>query len=191
MLISFEGIDGSGKSTQVRRLKEYLEGKGKKVEVSHEPTGGYWGRKFLRSITTGPRMTKKEEVECLLRDRKQHYATFLPLLEAGVYVLLDRYFLSMVAYQGANGGEVENLLRWNRDIVPDPDLCLYLDILPEKAVERIKGRGEGETKLETLSFLTRVREIYARFTFPWLHRIDADGNADEVATRVVLEFERH
>lgn len=98
-LIVFEGIDGTGKSTHIGHLRKYLEGKGLEVVQSFEPTRGQWGRMLRDSAVTG-RLSVEEEVALFLKDRREHVETLIaPALARGAWVLLDRYYLSMMAYQ--------------------------------------------------------------------------------------------
>lgn len=98
-LIVFEGIDGTGKSTHIGHLRKYLEGKGLEVVQSFEPTRGRWGRMLRDSAVTG-RLSVEEEVALFLKDRREHVETLIaPALARGAWVLLDRYYLSMMAYQ--------------------------------------------------------------------------------------------
>lgn len=100
-LIVFEGIDGCGKSTQVKMLSDYLTSKGIKNVVSAEPTHGKFGTAVREAAARGERMCPKDEMAYLLNDRAEHVTTFIrPELEEGTWVILDRYYLSMLAYQG-------------------------------------------------------------------------------------------
>ena len=102
-LIVFEGIDGTGKSTHIGHLRKYLEDRGVEVVQSFEPTRGPWGRMLRDSAVTG-RLSVREEVDLFLKDRREHVETLIaPALARGAWVLLDRYYLSMMAYQGARG----------------------------------------------------------------------------------------
>ena len=103
-LIVFEGIDGSGKSTRIRALAPYLRACGIEVVTDCEPTHGPWGMKVREAALAGRRLSLDEEVACLLEDRREHVRDLIePSLERGAWVLLDRYYLSMMAYQGASG----------------------------------------------------------------------------------------
>ena len=103
MLIVFEGIDGTGKSTQVRLLAQALEERGLTVVTSREPTDGPFGQKLRLSMITG-RLSPEEELALFHEDRRDHVEhLILPALEAGKVVILDRYFFSTMAYQGARG----------------------------------------------------------------------------------------
>ncbi|HBN54534.1 MAG TPA: dTMP kinase, partial [Stenotrophomonas sp.] len=140
LLIAIEGIDGAGKSTLARGLADLLEQAGAGVVLSKEPTDGPWGTRLRASAATG-RLSPEEEVDLLLRDRRQHVEErVVPALERGEVVILDRYFPSMVAYQGAAGLPVDELLHLNA-FAPRPHLLLLLDLPPATGLARIRARG--------------------------------------------------
>lgn len=186
-LLVFEGIDGTGKSTQIRRLVDWLRGRGQDVIASREPTDGPWGRKILQSAITG-RMPLAEELECFLEDRREHVnQTILPALHAGNWVVLDRYYLSNMAYQGARGMDPAEIRRRNEEFAPVPDLVFWLDLPVDLAMGRIGRRGEGDTAFEKRESLEACRRIFAQLegeTF--LRRIDAAQEADAVFRDVCM-----
>ncbi len=127
LLIAIEGIDGAGKSTLARRLATTLEAAGARVVLSKEPTNGPWGTQLRQSAATG-RLSADEEAELLIRDRHEHVDTLIaPALARGDIVILDRYFPSMLAYQGAAGLPLDDLLERNA-FAPRPDVLLLLDL---------------------------------------------------------------
>lgn len=160
----FEGTDGSGKSTQMRMLGSYLEGKGVPVWYTREPTGDLPIGNLLRSCLTGKISTNEYTIAALFAaDRLDHiYAEngILKKLEAGYTVLCDRYYLSSFAY---NGGIVplEWVIELNRQAMEAmrPDLVVYLDLPVEEAMRRIARRGEKE-RYETLERQRITREKY-------------------------------
>jgi dTMP kinase len=160
-LIVVEGIDGAGKSTQVRRLAEALRSAGHAVTQSREPTDGPWGRK-IRASAAAQRMSLADELHAFIEDRKQHVAEVIrPALDRGEVVFLDRYYFSTIAYQGARGGEVAAIRRANEAIAPKPDLVLLIDFDPAAALERIRGqRGDTPDEFEKLDQLQAIRSIF-------------------------------
>ena len=173
-LIVFEGIDGTGKSTHIGHLRKYLEGKGLEVVQSFEPTRGRWGRMLRDSAVTG-RLSVEEEVALFLKDRREHVETLIaPALARGAWVLLDRYYLSMMAYQGARGIDPEVIRAANEEFAPVP---------VSVALERIGNRGERDA-FETEAGLAACRSVFASVHAPWMLRIDADAGKEEVAARV-------
>lgn len=182
-LVVFEGIDGTGKSTQIGRLRKYLEGQGKEIVQGFEPTHGQWGRMLRDSAVTG-RLSVEDEVDLFLKDRREHVETLIaPSLARGAWVLLDRYYLSMMAYQGARGADPSAIRAANEEFAPVPDAVVWLDIPVSVALERIGGRGECDA-FETEAGLTACRNVFASIHEPWMLRVDADAGEDEVAERV-------
>jgi len=187
VLVVFEGIDGAGKSTQVKRLTERLRDQGFVVRVDREPTDGPHGRRLRASATSG-RLSPAEELELFIADRRDHVTDFiLPGLDAGEVVILDRYYFSNAAYQGSRGLDWEEIIRRNEQFAPPPDLLLWLDLPPELSGDRIHGRGNEANEFEKLELLQRCRGIFSRIQHPALCRIDASLGIDAVTG---LIFER-
>ncbi|MEK0451860.1 MAG: hypothetical protein RL088_4128, partial [Verrucomicrobiota bacterium] len=125
-----EGIDGAGKSTVIRRMLAYLAEAGRECVTSFEPTRGPWGMKLRQSMIEG-RLSLEEELELFLKDRAEHVENLiLPALRQGKVVILDRYYISTAAYQGARGVSPEWVLMTNEQFAPKPDLVLLLDFDP-------------------------------------------------------------
>ncbi len=159
-LVVVEGIDGAGKTTFARKLLYFLEKHYSKVCFSSEPTDGPYGREIKRLLKE-EKVKRKRIKELFLKDRKWHVENvIIPALKKGEFVFLDRYYLSTVAYQGAQGFSIKELLKENETIAPIPDLVIFLDILPEIAVQRIKNRAESKSFFEKLEFLKKVAENY-------------------------------
>lgn len=157
VLIAFEGIDGSGKTTQAAKLKAWGEGLGLEVVATKEPTAGTWGKRIRDSKFTA-RMSPQDELDCFVNDRKEHVAALLmPALKRGALVLVDRYYYSTVAYQGARGLDPREVLSLNRAFAPIPDLVFLMDLDPKAGLERIHTRGEGQDLFETVGELTKAR----------------------------------
>ncbi|MCX6876542.1 MAG: dTMP kinase [Verrucomicrobia bacterium] len=159
-LIVIEGIDGTGKSTQVRRLAEWLTSQGREVVASREPTDGPWGRKLRESAASG-RLSAADELAYFLEDRRQHVAAVIaPALAAGKVVVLDRYYFSTMAYQGARGFDPTEIRRLNEAFAPVPDLLLILDLEVAAAHGRIGSRGDSANEFEQRENLERCRQIF-------------------------------
>jgi dTMP kinase len=185
-LVVFEGVDGSGKSTQLQLLAEQL----RQSEIAHlvtgEPTDGPWGRKIRAMARSGERVTPEQELHWFLEDRREHVATVLrPGIEAGQIVLSDRYYLSTVAYQGARGFDPQALLVQSEAECPLPDLALIFEIDPEAGLARVHARGGiAEPAFEDAEFLSRVASVFRSINRPYLARIDARGPIETVARAV-------
>ena len=159
-LVVIEGIDGAGKTTFACALTSLLKRFNINVRFSAEPTSGPYGQK-LKELLKKEKVKRKEIKELFLKDRKWHVENIiLPALKNGEFVILDRYYLSTVAYQGAQGFSIKELLKENETIAPLPDLVIFLNILPEIAIQRIKNREKEKTCFEKLDFLKKVAEIY-------------------------------
>lgn len=187
ILIAVEGIDGAGKTTQVRLLQEALLSCGEPVVVSKEPTDGPWGRKIRESAKNG-RLAPDEELEAFVEDRKQHVAHVIaPALADGKTLILDRFFYSTIAYQGARGGNVERLTEQMLALAPTPDVVLLLDVASAIALPRIaNGRGETPNFFEQPETLERVRGIFLDLAqrLPNICAIDAAGSIDAVRRQI-------
>lgn len=171
-LVAVEGIDGAGKTSIARALVDHLRAAGADVLASKEPTQGQYGAELRASAQSG-RLSPAREAELLLLDRHEHVADVIePALARGAIVVLDRYFPSMVAYQGAEGLDPVELLRCN-DFAPRPDLLLVLDIAPTDGLARIRKRGDQPNAFETEENLARCRAIFLGLDLPHRRIIDA------------------
>jgi len=196
--ITFEGIDGSGKSTQMRILADELRRIGVEVITTCEPGGTPLGRALREAfLETWEPVAPMAELLSFAADRAQHVEYFIkPALAEGKIVISDRYADATFAYQGAGRGFPEEKVDQVIELATGglkPDLTLFFDITVEKALERMAARDENHTKKnrmdeETAEFYTRVREAYlgiakrepARFRV-----IDAMGSMAEIHTQVV------
>lgn len=186
MFIVLEGIDGTGKSTQSKRLAEYFRAQGKTVTLSREPTDGPWGTLLRKSAETG-RLSPEDELQAFLNDRKQHVDELIkPALAAGHVVILDRYYFSTMAYQGARGFDPFLIRKDNEAFAPVPDLLLILDLDVDTAHARIGSRGDMANEFEQRANLARCREIFLSLKDePFVKIIDATSSADEVTQSVL------
>jgi len=185
LFIVIEGIDGTGKSTQARHLGEWFESRGREVILSREPTDGPWGKKLRESAATG-RLSPQDELQYFLNDRRQHVEEKIkPALAAGKVVILDRYYFSTMAYQGARGFDPAEIRRMNEKFAPVPDLLLILDLDVDSAHDRIGHRGDSTNEFEKHESLTRCREIFLSLKDePFARVIDSSGSLDEVGGRI-------
>lgn len=191
--IAIEGLDGSGGSTQLARLRSAFEARGEPVIVSREPSDGPVG-KLIRSQLAGG-VSDGVLPYLFAADRRDHFdSVILPALARGESVLSDRCALSSLAYQAEAHG-LEKVMLLNADF-PPPDLVILLDLDPVVCLERIAARGLPRDRFETLE---RLRSIAAAYdaavdaltgrTEPGVKpftiaRIPAGGTPDDVATRV-------
>jgi dTMP kinase len=194
-LITFEGVEGCGKSTQLRSLAERLSGTGRSVVATREPGGTETGHR-IRAILLDPSETKLDSMaEWLLfeADRRQHVVELLaPALSQGRFVLCDRFSDSTEAYQRAGRGLDAGLLRRVDEIVRGgiaSDLTLLYDLDPREGLERTRRRDAGEpSRFDSapVEFHDRVREAFleiARREPDRIVIIPATGEASEIAAR--------
>jgi len=167
LFIVFEGIDGSGKSTQVERLARRLRRRGLEVVTLREPTQGKWGKKIRELSRTSGSVTPEEELELFIRDRRENVVKNIrPALEAGKTVILDRYYFSTLAYQGARGLDLEEIRRRHRKFAVVPDLVFILDVPVSTGLRRIKDRPIIYGHFEEKEYLKKVRKIFLSFRDP-------------------------
>jgi dTMP kinase len=187
-LIAIEGIDGAGKSTLADLVQNLLIAKKFRVIRSKEPTTGPWGRMLRDSALTG-RLSLEEEVEAFIKDRKEHVATLIiPALREGQVVLLDRYYFSTMAYQGARGVDPNELMRRNETFAPEPDLLVLLDVEPRLGLERIRARGDRANQFEKTGTLEKAREIFNSIQKPYLLRLDGAQRPQVSLDLIALRF---
>ncbi len=206
MFISFEGIEGCGKSTQVQRLARTLESRGIALLTTREPGGTDLGRR-LRELLLAPTdrpMAPEAELLLYTADRAQHLREVIePALAAGKLVLCDRFLDATVAYQGYGRGlGVQAILDLHRSAPLDrrPRRTVLVDLDPEIALERARRRNvetgadvsEGRFEAEELAFHRRVREGYlaiARAEPERLFVVDGNGDPATVAARTLAVVE--
>lgn len=185
-LIIFEGIDGTGKSTQLRLLAERLTGCGLPVITTKEPTEGKYGQQIRALYQSRNDVTMDQELELFIKDRRDHVNRLInPALEQKKIVLCDRYYLSTIAYQGALGADLEAVRRMN-EFAPKPDLALIFQLEPSLAIKRItEKRGDLLNDFEQLDSLTKVSAIFDTLDFSFIHRINSNQPADQVHDDVI------
>jgi dTMP kinase len=194
MFISFEGIDGSGKSTQARRLADFLRARGHDVVLTREPGGSDGAEAIRRLLVEGDPDRWSPETELLLFNaaRRDHLERLiLPVLDRGAWVVSDRFADSTRVYQGATRGDLRELVDALHGLVigREPDLTVVIDMDPEVALSRGLARGSGEDRFEDfgLPFQQKLRAGFLALAgdFPDRIRIvDGMAGADEVARRV-------
>ena len=174
LFIVFEGVDGAGKTTQVRLLAERLQGTGYEVVCLKEPTEGPWGQKLRHLAQHGRQeISPAMELEWFLQDRREDVEhNIQPALARGQIVVLDRYYFSTIAYQGALQLNPEEIRVRNEAFAPPPDLVFLLHLPAAQGLQRVKQRGTL-SHFERLDYLERVAAIFAAMNFPYLRRIDA------------------
>ncbi len=193
--ITFEGGEGAGKTTQARLLVERLRAAGLDVVQTREP-GGSPGAEEIRNIAVSgeaDRWSARTETLLMYAARSDHLErTIRPALEAGRWVVCDRFADSSRVYQGAGGGAPESLIEALDAAVVDgdqPDLTLVFDLPVDVGLERAFGRGLFETRFESkgITFHQKLREGFLEVAQRHPDRcvvIDATGGVDEVSERL-------
>ncbi len=185
LLVVLEGIDGSGKTTQARALVRRLRRRGHKASFFREPTRGRWGREIKRLAARADSLTVEEQLELFVRDRRENVArNLVPALSAGRIVVLDRYYFSTMAYQGAKGIDVERIRRLNESFAVRPDLVLVLDVDAKSGLARIGGRRRRDELFEREDYLVRVREIFRSLRGPRFVHLDGRGDRRAVGREI-------
>ena len=184
-LIVIEGIDGAGKSTQAKALLRKLRAKGRAAVYFREPSRGKWGRELKRKAKRIGSLTPEQELDLFLKDRRENVAKNLkPALAAGKIVVLDRYYFSTIAYQGAKGLDRDRIKRLNKKFAPEPDLVFILDLKAGEGLARISGRRKKDVLFERESYLVKVRRIFRSFKGARFVHIDACQSRQDIARRI-------
>ncbi|MDS9467298.1 dTMP kinase [Paracoccus sp. MBLB3053] len=195
MFISFEGIDGSGKSTQARHLAETLRQSGREVVLTREP-GGSEGAEEIRRLLVeggGERWSPETELLLFMAARRDHVERMIgPALARGEIVISDRFADSSRVYQGLARAENRQLVEELHRLVIgiEPQITFVIDINPETSLARGKSRGGTEDRYESLGleFQQRLRAGFLALSREFPERIrviDGSGSEDEVARRVL------
>jgi dTMP kinase len=195
--ITFEGIDGSGKSTQLRLLAGDLRQKGLDIITTCEPGGTPLGRRLREAfLETEENVAPMAELLLFAADRAQHVEFLIkPALAENRIVISDRYADATFAYQGVGRGFPEATVNRAIELATGglkPDLTLFFDISVEAAVRRMSTRSDDEAKanrmdFETADFYKRVREAYLGIAEREPERfvvVDAEGSVEDIHARV-------
>ena len=185
-LVSLEGIDGSGKSTQAPLLEKYLLERGIQVKYTQEPTKRKIGV-LLRQYLRDPHSSPLVDALLFAADRVEHYLYEIkPLIEDGYIVISDRYVESSIVYQGFENREFE-WIRMINNKVPAPDLRIFIDVSIEDAMQRIESASrENLEKFEQLDLLRRIKDVYSMLIDDGLFAVvSGEGREEEVTKRLV------
>ena len=147
-----------------------------------EPTQGVWGRKIRKILTEGRGdVTPEEELQYFINDRKEDVEqNIAPALEQGKVVLIDRYYYSTAAYQGALGFDPEKIIEDNEAFAPRPNLLFIIQGSLDESFRRIEQGRDGFSSFEKRDYLEKVRNIFDTFTGNHIRRIDSDPQVEEV-----------
>lgn len=193
MLVVFEGIDGSGKTTLINSLLEELIDLNLEAVKFFEPTAMEWGKQIREIFQEGRRLAPKAELKLFMKDRADNVEKQIkPALKEGKIVLQDRYYFSSAAYQGAEGLDWKEIIDNNEKFCVKPDLVFFLDLTPEEALARIEAEGRKKTAPEKEETLTRIdavfREMFLRLSDKKKYEIiflDATKTREELIKDVI------
>jgi dTMP kinase len=193
LFLSFEGIDGSGKSTQARLLAETLRAAGRDVVLTREPGGSPGAEEIRALVLQGDPDRWSPETELLLftAARRDHLErTIRPALAAGKVVICDRFADSTRMYQGRSGLRAQVDALHDTMIATEPDLTILIDMDPVAALGRAKARATAEERFEDfgLSLQEQMRAGFLALAQEYAHRfrvIDGNRPADAVAADVL------
>lgn len=192
ILIVFEGIDGSGKTTQAEILTRNLRKKGVDAVYFREPSKGKWGHLIKRKALIADSLSPQEELALFLKDRKDNVEKNLkPALRQKKAVILDRYYFSTMAYQGARGINPERIRRDNEKFAVRPDMVFILDVEASKGLKRIEDRKKKDMLFEKEEYLVKVREIFRSIKGKNIFHIDGMRAVQDISRKieeVVLDY---
>lgn len=195
--IVFEGIDGAGKTTQIKLLRDKLAARGIECFITAEPTDMPSGKLIREALSGRVKTTTAEMADMFARDRvihnKDEEKGIDSHLRRGVCVISDRYYYSSLAYQGSElGYETVAALNLDNPDIRTPDICLFLDLSPEKSLERIGKRADTPTEIyENYDYLEKTRKMFfdvfdrLRARGEHIEIIDASGSAEEISDKII------
>ncbi len=192
--ITFEGIDGSGKSTQAAMLADFLEDRGFPVVLTKEPGDWSEGKELRRILLHGDIRHDLTELYLFMADRCEHVAqVILPALDRGDWVICDRYLDSTLAYQCFGRGidllRVESLFSWSDFPLPDKTILISLPL--EIAKGRMQSRGSGDRMEKNEGLLAAVERGFVELSerYPRIAMVNGVGSPEDVFYNVLGELE--
>ena len=195
VLIVLDGIDGTGKTTQAKRILASLLKKGVDAVYFREPSDSKFGLAIKRKAVIPDSLTPAMELDLFQKDRRENVEKNLkPALRKKKVIVLDRYYFSTIAYQGARGFDPEMIQRQNESFAVIPDVVVILDIDPKKGLDRIAiGREKMDEHFEREDYLIKVREIFRSFEGENIHHLDASRSEKDIyedIEKIVFDFLR-
>ena len=190
--IVFEGLDGSGQSTQAELLRHYFEDNKDSVVLTKEPTEDSESGRTIRKVLKKEEKIEPDELQKLfVQDRKEHLNNLIiPNLKNGKFVISDRYFLSTCAFGGINL-DMEWLIELNNKFIL-PNITFLLNVDPRICIERIDKRGKRFEFFEEEKKLTKVRENYFKLAkrFPNIYIINGEFSKEAVFKEILNKFKK-
>ncbi|MBW2980267.1 dTMP kinase [Candidatus Woesearchaeota archaeon] len=197
LFIVIDGMDGSGKGEQIKKLSEYFISKGYNVLKTFEPTNGKYGKRIRKMLREhkDPLSNSEEMLDLYCMDRKEHLRNEIePFVSEGTnkIVISDRYYHSTMVFQSAQGIPIQKIINMNKDF-RKPDITLILDLEAELALERVKKRGNGKEKFEQLGFMEKLRMNFLslpKILDENIKIIDASKTIGEVFEQIKKEVDK-
>ena len=189
--IVFEGIDGSGKSTQAKLLLAHLEKHGYNAVLFAEPSRGEYGQLIRKELASKKELDANYMLNLFIKDRQDDVNNnILPSLNNGKIVILDRYYYSNAAYQGAMNLDVKMVLQQNlMHNFPKPDKVYFIDISVQTAMERINSRlFEPREAFEKFPFLEKVKANYLKLADESFLIVNGKKNINDILKEIVNDF---
>ena len=190
--IVFEGLDGSGQSTQAELLRHYFEDNKDSVVLTKEPTEDSKSGRMIRKVLRKEKKIEPDELQKLfVQDRKEHLNNLIiPNLKNGKFVISDRYFLSTCAFGGISL-DMEWLIELNNEFIL-PNITFLLNVDPRICIERIDKRGKRFEFFEEEKKLTKVRENYFKLAkrFPNIYTINGELSKEAVFKEILNKFKK-
>lgn len=198
LFITMEGPDGSGKSTQIEAIKNFLEKRGEKIVITREPGGTSISEKIRELLLDRENSEMDPMAEALLyaAARAQHVAQVIrPALEEGTHVICDRFIDSSIAYQGYGRMLGDSVAIINAYAVNEcvPDVTFFMKLNPEVGKSRIKTSDQDRIEMEKIDFHNRVFAGYEALELEYPDRIvgiDATRNIEEISSEIISHLER-
>lgn len=195
LFISVEGVEGAGKSTQLKKISDYLLAQKQEVLLTKEPGGTQLGHVLRQQLLDPNQIIKGEFTEILLftADRLEHVAQVIePALTQGKIVLCDRYVDSTFAYQAGGRQVTESVVRMLTEMAPImPHLTLLFDCPVEEGLKRVKGRGKMDRfEHEAMAFHNRVRDAYLKMAHENPTRIKIINTFDRSPDDIFIDVQQ-
>jgi len=185
--IVIEGLDGSGQSTQVKLLNNFLTQKGHQAISTKEPTQeSEAGKKIKEVLGKSLEIDAMELQELFAQDRKEHLERkIIPNLKQNKVVISDRYYFSTFAYGAAHGADLNELIKMNKNFLL-PDVTFFLKVKPETCINRIEKRGDPKTLFEKREQLAKVWNVYETLPkrFENVYIIDGEQSIENVFNQI-------
>lgn len=192
VLIVFEGIDGAGKTTQAKLLLHTLQKRGLDSVYFREPSESKWGKEIKKKAAFQGSLSPQQELDLFQKDRKENVEKNIkPALKNKKVVLMDRYYFSTIAYQGAKGIDPQYIQEFNQKIAVKPDLVFILDIKASRGLQRLTDRKRKDLLFEKEDYLVEVRKMFKRFKGENFIHLQAGKKKKEIQEeieKIVLDY---